>query len=100
MDWGRKWTKRFRELDVYFSISGIVTYETAKDLQLSVQEIPINKLLLETDTPYLTPMPLKGEDNRPNYIEHTASKISSLLDIDKNKLSEITIRNSRELLKR
>ena len=97
---GRKWTKRFRELDVYFSISGIVTYETAKDLQLSVQEIPINRLLLETDTPYLTPMPLKGQDNRPNFIEHTASKISSLLDIDENKLSEITIRNSRELLKR
>ena len=45
-------------------------------------------------------MPLKGQDNRPNYIEHTASKISSLLDIDENKLSEITIRNSRELLKR
>ena len=97
---GRKWTKRFRELGVYFSISGIVTYETAKDLQLSVQEIPINRLLLETDTPYLTPMPLKGQDNRPNFIEHTASKISSLLDIDENKLSEITIRNSRELLKR
>ena len=97
---GRKWTKRFRELDVYFSISGIVTYETAKDLQLSVQEIPINRLLLETDTPYLTPMPLKGQDNRPNFIEHTASKISSLLNIDEKKLSEITIRNSRELLKR
>ena len=65
-----------------------------------VQEIPINRLLLETDTPYLTPMPLKGQENRPNFIEHTASKISSLLDIDENKLSEITIRNSRELLKR
>ena len=97
---GRKWTKRFRELDVYFSISGIVTYETAKDLQLSVQEIPMNRLLLETDTPYLTPSPVKGKDNRPNFIEHTASKISSLLEIDNKILSEITIENSRELLKR
>ena len=97
---GRKWTKRFRDLDVYFSISGIVTYETAKDLQLSVQEIPMNRLLLETDTPYLTPSPVKGKDNRPNFIEHTASKISSLLEIDNKILSEITIENSRELLKR
>ena len=97
---GRKWTKRFRELDVYFSISGIVTYETAKDLQLSVKEIPMNRLLLETDTPYLTPVPLKGKDNRPNFIAHTASKISNLLEIDEKKLSEITIKNSRELLKR
>ena len=83
-----------------FSISGIVTYETAKDLQLSVKEIPMNRLLLETDTPYLTPVPLKGKDNRPNFIAHTASKISNLLEIDEKKLSEITIKNSRELLKR
>ena len=73
---GRKWTKRFVELGVYFSISGIVTYDTAKDLQLSVKEIPIDKLLLETDTPYLAPVPLRGQDNRPNFIEHTAMKLS------------------------
>ena len=60
----------------------------------------MNRLLLETDTPYLTPSPVKGKDNRPNFIEHTASKISSLLEIDNKILSEITIENSRELLKR
>ncbi len=97
---GRKWTKRFVELGVYFSISGIVTYDTAKDLQLSVKEIPIDKLLLETDTPYLAPVPLRGQDNRPNFIEHTAMKISNILDIDQKKLSEITIENSRRLLGR
>ena len=48
---GRKWTKRFRELDVYFSISGIVTYETAKDLQLSVKEIPMNLSLIHISEP-------------------------------------------------
>ena len=60
----------------------------------------INKLLLETDTPYLAPVPLRGQDNRPNFIEHTAMKISNLLDIDQKKLSEITIENSRRLLGR
>ena len=97
---GRKWTKRFIELGVYFSISGIVTYDTAKDLQLSVKEIPMDKLLLETDTPYLAPVPLRGQDNRPNFIEHTAMKVSNILDIDVKKLSEITIENSRNLLGR
>ena len=97
---GRKWTKKFIDLGVYFSISGIVTYETAKDLQLSVKEIPLNRLLLETDTPYLTPSPLKGKDNRPNYIEHTAQKISKLLNVNEKELSEITIKNSRNLIKR
>ena len=65
-----------------------------------VKEIPIDKLLLETDTPYLAPVPLRGQDNRPNFIEHTAMKISNILDIDQKKLSEITISNSRRLLGR
>ena len=64
------------------------------------EKIPIDKLLLETDTPYLAPVPLRGQDNRPNFIEHTAMKISNILDIDQKKLSEITISNSRRLLGR
>ena len=94
---GRKWTKRFRELDVYFSMSGIVTYETAKDLQISVKEIPMNRLLLETDTPYLTPVPLKGKDNRPNFISHTASKISNLLFLSSKIFFSISLLSGESL---
>jgi len=47
---------------VYFSLSGILTYETAKDLKLSVKQIPTNRLLVETDTPYLAPGQYKGQN--------------------------------------
>ena len=65
---GNNWTKKFIELGVYFSFSGILTYETAKDLKLSVKKVPINRLLLETDTPYLAPGKYKGQNNKPEFI--------------------------------
>ena len=82
------------------SYNKIKWVDTHCHLQLSVKEIPMDKLLLETDTPYLAPVPLRGQDNRPNFIEHTAMKVSNILDIDVKKLSEITIENSRNLLGR
>ena len=95
---GKKWTKKFLDLDIYFSISGIVTYETAKDLQLSVEEIPIERMLLETDTPYLTPVPKRGEDNQPSYVSYTANKVADIKGVSLDELSHHTIRNSNTVL--
>ncbi len=95
---GKKWTKRYLDLDIYFSISGIVTYDTAKDLQLSVEEIPLERLLLETDTPYLTPVPKRGEDNQPGYVFYTAQKVADLKGVSLEELSSHTITNTNTLL--
>ena len=95
---GKKWTKKFLDLDIYCSISGIVTYETAKDLQLSVEEIPIERMLLETDTPYLTPVPKRGEDNQPSYVSYTANKVADIKGVSLDELSHHTIRNSNTVL--
>ena len=95
---GKKWTKKFLDLDIYFSISGIVTYETAKDLQLSVEEIPIERMLLETDTPYLTPVPKRGEDNQPSYVSYTANKVADIKGVSLDELSHHTIANSNSVL--
>ena len=95
---GKKWTKKFLDLDIYFSISGIVTYETAKDLQLSVEEIPIERMLLETDTPYLTPVPKRGEDNQPSYVSYTENKVSDIKGVSLDELSHHTIVNSNAVL--
>ena len=95
---GKKWTKKFLDLDIYFSISGIVTYETAKDLQLSVEEIPIERMLLETDTPYLTPVPKRGEDNQPSYVSYTANKVADIKGVSLDELSHHTIVNSNAVL--
>jgi len=95
---GNNWTKKFRELGVYFSISGIVTYATAHDIQSAVSKIPLDKLLLETDIPYLAPEPFKGKTNHPTYIMYTAEKLSQLLDISLPELSKITISNTDKML--
>ena len=97
---GNKWTKKFIDLDVYFSISGIVTYDTAHDLQAAVKKIPKDKILLETDVPYLAPEPFKGKRNNPTYIKHTGAKLAELLGLTPNDLSKITITNTNKVLNR
>ena len=88
---GNNWTKRFIELDVYFSISGILTYETAKDLKLSVKKIPSNRLLVETDTPYLAPGLYKGQLNKPEFVVETAKQLASLKEMTLEELSEVMV---------
>ena len=95
---GKKWTKKYLDLDIYFSISGIVTYETAKDLQLAVEVIPIERMLLETDTPYLTPEPKRGKDNQPSYVSYTANKVADIKGISLDELSHHTIANTNNVL--
>ena len=95
---GNKWTKKFAELGVYFSISGIVTYDTAQDLQLAVNNIPLDKILIETDIPYLAPVPYKGQTNKPSYIMYTAEKISKILEMSLDEFSELTRKNTDRLL--
>jgi len=97
---GNKWTKKFIDLDVYFSISGIVTYDTAHDLQSAVKKIPKDKILLETDVPYLAPEPFKGKRNNPTYIKHTGAKLAELIGITPNDLSKITISNTNRVMNR
>ena len=97
---GNKWTKKFIDLDVYFSISGIVTYDTAHDLQAAVKKIPKDKILLETDVPYLAPEPFKGKRNNPTYIKHTGAKLAELLGLTPNDLSKITITNTSKVMNR
>ena len=97
---GNNWTKKFIELGVYFSISGIVTYDTAHDLQAAVKNIPIDKILLETDVPYLAPQPFKGKRNNPTYIQYTGAKLAELLGLAPNELSKITITNTNKVMNR
>ncbi len=97
---GNKWTKKFIDLGVYFSISGIVTYDTAHDLQAAVKNIPIDKILLETDVPYLAPQPFKGKRNNPTYIKFTGGKLAELLGVTPNELSKITITNTNKVMNR
>lgn len=82
--------KRFMELDVTFGIGGVLTFKNEKKLKEIVTALDIHNFVLETDSPYLTPEPLRGHQNEPVNIKYVAAKISQLKGIDYAKTLEIT----------
>jgi len=83
--------------DFYFGIGGVVTFKNAKKLVNILKKIPQDRLLLETDGPYLTPTPHRGERNEPLYTTLVAKKISELLDISLKEIKIITTNNTLKL---
>jgi TatD DNase family protein len=81
----------------YISIPGIVTYKNALQVQEVASRIPLDRLLVETDAPYLTPVPLRGERNEPLYVTYTAQKIAQLRHIDFQELIHKTSENTIKL---
>jgi len=81
----------------YFGIGGVITFKNAKKLVNVLPKIPHAKLLVETDGPYLTPMPHRGERNEPFYTTFVAKKISELLDKELKEIEEITTDNALKL---
>ena len=77
-------------LGSYFSASGIITFKNSTDLQETFKLIPNDKLLIETDSPYLSPVPLRGKKNEPSYIKHTLEKLAILKNTEVNKMKKIT----------
>lgn len=92
---GYKTAKKFTELGYFIGLNGVITY--ANDFNRLVKEIPLEKILVETDCPYLSPVPLKGERNEPAYVEHVAKKIAEIKQISLEKVNEITTENAKKL---
>ena len=81
------------DLGCYISASGVVTFKKSKDLALIFQDIPNDKILVETDSPYLAPVPLRGKSNEPSFIIHTVKFLSDLKKIPFDEFSKITSNN-------
>ena len=81
----------------YFSIGGVITFSNAKKLLQVLPKIPLNRMLIETDGPYLTPTPHRGERNEPSYTIFVIKKISELLCIKSEYLEQITTKNAMDL---
>lgn len=79
-----------------FGIGGVVTYKKS-DLPETLKHIPLEKLLLETDAPYLAPTPFRGKRNESAYVVHTAEKVADILSLQLSKLEEITTQNALNL---
>ena len=82
------------ELDAFVSIPGIVTFKKAEALREAVRECPLERLLLETDSPFLAPEPYRGKVNEPAFLIHTAKKVAELKGLSLEELSQITTQNA------
>jgi len=80
-------------LGLYVSISGIVTFKTADALRETVKTVPMDRLLVETDSPYLAPVPFRGKRNEPAYTANTAAKVAEIKGVDTETLGAATTEN-------
>jgi TatD DNase family protein len=81
------------ELGFYISFSGIVTFKSAKDLQAVARAIPLERMLIETDAPYLAPVPFRGRTNEPGYVRHVAEFIATLRGEPLDRIARATTAN-------
>lgn len=91
--------KQAIDLGMYISISGIVTFRTATELQEVVKKIPLDKLLIETDSPWLAPVPYRGKQNQPGYVREVAEFIADLKGVSVDELAKVTTANFYRLFK-
>ena len=87
------------EHNFYFGIGGVITFKNAKKLVEILPKIPLEKLLIETDSPYLTPHPFRGKRNEPKYTNEIADKIAEILSKSKNSIEDLTTSNAKKLFK-
>jgi len=93
----QQFAKKLMKLNAYFSASGIITFKNSIDLQETFKLIEKDKILIETDSPFLAPIPMRGKKNEPSYIKYTLEKLSQLKSIDFKDLEQITNNNFENL---
>lgn len=87
------------EMGFYISFSGILTFKSAKDIQAVAKALPIERILIETDSPYLAPMPHRGKMNEPAFVRHVGEYLADLKGMSVTQVQEITSNNFFELFK-
>ena len=93
----KEFAKKLLSLNAYFSASGIITFKNSQDLQETFKFLPMNKILIETDSPFLAPVPNRGKKNEPSFIDFTASKLAEIKNISKSELIKVTTDNFNRL---
>jgi len=81
------------ELGFYISCSGIVTFKNAEDLRDIIRDVPLDRLIVETDSPFLAPVPNRGKRNEPSFVVHTADKVAELKGLMTNEFAQISTDN-------
>ncbi|MGX2945429.1 TatD family hydrolase [Enterococcus alishanensis] len=94
-----EWAKRFLDLGMHISFSGVVSFKKATDVQAAAKIVPLDKLLVETDAPYLAPVPYRGKRNEPGYTRYVVEKIAELRNLPWEEVAEITRNNAHQLFR-
>ena len=93
----KEFSKNLLEFNAYFSASGIITFKNSEKLQETFKLIPLDRMLIETDSPYLAPVPNRGKLNEPSFVIHTAEKLANIKQISKLELINLTTENFNRL---
>ena len=93
-----EFAKRFLDLGFFISISGIVTFKPADNVRASARVIPDDRILIETDSPFLAPVPLRGQPNEPAFIVHTCEFLAKLRGVSAGDFAELTFANAERIL--
>jgi TatD DNase family protein len=91
--------KKFIELGAYISFNGILTFDKTGNQEAVLREVPDNRILLETDCPYLTPVPMRGKRNEPVFVKHVAEHVAKLKNMSLEEVEELTTQNAKEFYK-
>lgn len=94
-----EWAKRFLDLGMHISFSGVVTFKKAQDVQEAATHVPLDRLLVETDAPYLAPVPYRGKRNEPGYTRYTVEKIAELRNLPIEEVALQTWKNAHRLFR-
>jgi len=93
----KEFAEKLLSLNSYFSASGIITFKNSEELRNTFKFLPLDKILIETDSPYLAPVPNRGKKNEPSFIDFTASKLAEIKEISKSDLIKKTSENFDKL---
>lgn len=94
-----EWLDKFLALGMHISYSGVLTFKNAPAVKESAKRTPLDKILIETDSPYLSPEPYRGKRNEPSYVRFVAEKLAELHDMSVEEIAEITTQNAKKLFK-
>tara|TARA_R110002124_G_scaffold103684_4_gene252944 strand:- start:13 stop:906 length:894 start_codon:yes stop_codon:yes gene_type:complete len=97
---GAELAKKALDLGFYISLSGIITFKKADDLREIVKTVPLDRVLIETDSPYLAPVPMRGRRNEPAFVAHTAAKLAEIKGVSTEEIGKITTENFYRLFKK
>ncbi len=94
---GEDLCQRALALGAFVSVSGILSFKSAKDVRAVIANVPLDRIILETDCPYLAPMPMRGRRNEPSYLVHVAEALGALMGVDTQTIKQVTTQNAVRL---